>query len=543
MKSKKRNQNIKVNRLILEKIIEKKWIIVGSILLAIFYVFLYKIYMPRINAFGCFDDCDNFIGGYFLLQGKTMYSEIFFNHNPFMAYISFLVQYITRPENLYELVLRHRQALMIFSFTCNLLLFFRFGKIALIFALFYELTKFYLFGDRFLAEGFIVYPIIYLIGLAWLRVSSKPVHLFDYIISAIFTWFIIFMREPYVPAAIFLFAFLLWKRKKQAVLALFIFILLNALIYFSHDIKEFYYAVVTVNTYSRIATEFEQYGLIGLGVWKLMFYPLHLLIGGEWGYFRYLLVSLNFLFLASSVFLLIKKQWKLVVLFWAILALLSIRYVVPGKAFYGAFHLLIWYGSFLFMSFVMLAVINKIHKIFFTVLIISYVVIIAFHITSPLSFLRDIPSPHEEFIRNYGIPMQAGIVINSLSRPTDTLFLDGFDDIVYWQANIKPTYQYSVYTGLMPGFERYTSSRIEMFHKSPPDFYYGSCLSGHDPNRSLPQFIKHEYIRLMNDKKPSCVWIRKTKLPSITKQQWQKAGEHHYFLPNSNKKATPLKSG
>ena len=110
--------------------------------LVVLCIFLYKIYMPRVNAFGCFDDCDNFMGGYLLLQGKKLYSEIFFNHNPFMAYLSFIVQFVTHPQNLYELILRHRQFLLLFSFVFNVILFLRFGLPAFAFTIFYELTKF-----------------------------------------------------------------------------------------------------------------------------------------------------------------------------------------------------------------------------------------------------------------------------------------------------------------------------------------------------------------------------------------------------------------
>src|SRR5579871_1635124 len=134
---------------------------ISIVVLVFFTGVLYKIYIPRINAFGCFDDCNNFMGGYFLLHGKRLFSEIFFNHAPGMAYISYLIQSLFHPRNLYELILRHRQFVILFGFFGNLFLLLRFGWKASGFIILYELSKFYLFGDRFLAEAIIVYPIVY----------------------------------------------------------------------------------------------------------------------------------------------------------------------------------------------------------------------------------------------------------------------------------------------------------------------------------------------------------------------------------------------
>ncbi|HEX8931825.1 MAG TPA: hypothetical protein VF810_01585, partial [Patescibacteria group bacterium] len=157
--------------------------------------------------------------------------------------------------------------------------------------------------------------------------------------------------------------------------------------------------------------------------------------------------------------------------------------------------------------------------------------ILLFHLVSPMSFLRSKPDPYRELITNYGIPMQIGMVVNSLSLPADTLFVDGFDDIVYWQAQRISSYKYSWYTSLMPNYKKYTDERMTMFRKSPPDFYYGSCPKEQNPDKLLPEFIKASYVNLYSDKKPSCLWIKKTKIVPITTAQRQKAAALNYFLP------------
>src|SRR3989344_5269199 len=147
-------------------------ILIPLLLLPLLYAILYQIYIPRVNAFGCFDDCFNYVGGFFIANGKHIYSDFFFNHQPIPAFLSYVVQTLTNPINIFDLVLRHRQFLMLFGLLFNALLIIRFRLPAFLFIIIFELSKFYVFGDRFLAEGIIVYPIVYLAGLTLLKLSN-----------------------------------------------------------------------------------------------------------------------------------------------------------------------------------------------------------------------------------------------------------------------------------------------------------------------------------------------------------------------------------
>src|SRR3989344_780100 len=129
------------------------------------WVFLRGIYRDRIGAFGCFDDCFNYMAGHFLLAGKRLYTDIFFNHQPLPAYISAIIQWVSKPEGIYLLIHQHRMFLVYFSIFMNVLLVLRFGLVVFGFSVLYETTKGYVFGERFLAEALIVYPLVYLLGL------------------------------------------------------------------------------------------------------------------------------------------------------------------------------------------------------------------------------------------------------------------------------------------------------------------------------------------------------------------------------------------
>src|SRR5690348_2865404 len=118
----------------------KKWALFLSPVLffcAGFLVLSY-FYYQKIGAFGCFDDCFNIMGGYFLSKNAHIFSGFFYNHAPGMAYISFLVQKLSHPQSLYQLILFHRMSLFIFSFIMGSVLTLRFRWSALAFLLIYE---------------------------------------------------------------------------------------------------------------------------------------------------------------------------------------------------------------------------------------------------------------------------------------------------------------------------------------------------------------------------------------------------------------------
>lgn len=491
------------------------------------YPILYKIYIPRVSAFGCFDDCFNFMGGYFILKGKTLYSQIFFNHQPLMAYISFFIQKITHPTHIFELVLRHRQFVFLFGFLMNLLIVGRFGLAGLGFAFFYEFSKFYLFGDRFLAEGLIVYPLVYMSGLALYKLTNRKIVSVEYILLALFTWFVIFIRLPFMPLALLLYFLNLSgrSRSKFKFISISVLIVLVVVTFFNLPFKDYIFNIVTVNRKTVFAHETRATGLFGIGMLKVSFYPLYLFLGGEWNIFRYFLAGIS----ASFIFLLLyrfirQRKIKETIILLTILSLANLRVVSPGAIYYSAFHLLVWYGILLIFTWVLLV---RYRLAIYLLLILFF----AFFGRSAAYFAYERIDQHEEFITNYGYKMQVGNVIKALSDSNNTLFLDGFDDIIYWQANLLSPYKYSWYTSVMPRIPKYAKARIDMFTNSPPDFYYGSCPDKEVAQWTMPQKYLKDYQQLYSLGELTCVYIHKTKLPEITAEQWGQAKELLYELP------------
>lgn len=504
------------------------------LLIPLYYI-LYKLYIPRVSSFGCFDDCFNIMGGYFMLKGKTIYADFFFNHQMLMAYVSAAIQQITKPENMYELILVHRKFLLLYSFCMAAILVVRFRITALSFLFSYELTKFYIFGNRFLAEAMITYPLIYLVGIIWNKMHKKPIYWYDYIICAFFGWFVIFMREPFIPLALVLLLFIFWGKSvtKGKLSGIILFLLLTMILLLNTPIYDWLFNVISVNRQTVLADSVTN-NMDQLYIVKVFFYPVFLLFSGEWNVFRYFEIGFAILFLYLLIYgIVIKKIYKTSVFIIFILGIANLRAGTPGHIFYSAFHMLPWYAIFLFFTFSLFKNYFVSEKPSLKPTLISVVFALFFFTTlfSLKSYIYEKPHPHEEFLTQYGNQLQVGETVKKLSSPDDSLFLDGFDDLIYWQAGLMSSYEYTWFTSVMPHFSLYTQARQEMFAKNPPDFYYGSCPKENSPGRLLPSTIKDNYIRLLDHNKQSCLFVLKNKLQEIDETQWKNAGELGYSLP------------
>lgn len=474
------------------------------IFFGVFNLWLYKIYQKRVSAFGCFDDCFNYLGGYFLLKGKHLYSEIFFNHQPLMAWISWLVQKVSQPINVYELLRRHRQLVFVFGWLADSYLIWRFGWLAFGFAVFYETTKFYLFGDRFLAEGIVVYLLVALAGLMFSRLKGEKLAHHDYLVATVLAWLIIYARLPYIPVALASYLILIWERPKRSWLLGLVFLGLVTLTRL--PLKDYFFNVVTLNLNTGRLADFD--------LLQSFFYPVYLLQRPVGQLFSQWLFILNIFYLALLTKMIFRNQRLSSVVFLTF-GLANIWPVAPGKVFYGSFHLLPWYGLLVFLIFWLCRELKT------KLILVCLIGLFAWFITSPRNFLYENVNPHEELIMNFGPIMQTGETVKKLSSPEDTLFLDGFDDLLYWQAQRLSAYPYAWYTSVMPHVPLYASARLTMFAATPPDFYYGACPDKEAVVWTMPVEYLQNYVQLFFEGRPTCLYVKKTKLAEINADQWE----------------------
>lgn len=503
--------------------------IIGALLP--FYFVLYKIFSVRSLAFGCFDDCVNYMAGHFMIHGKELYSEIFFNHIMGMAYLSYAVQIIHPPVNLYDFVLSHRQAILIIAFLLNVLIIKRFMWAGVGFVLFYELTKFYIFGDRFLAESIVVYLAVYLSGLVMEKLNNKKLSLFDYVIAGIFSFLIMYLREPYIPLSLFLYAVVLWgKINRPKIISFGVFTLLIGLVALNTSIPDFIFNDYTVNVQTIIKSEASSKSLLGSGIVQVFFNPIYILTGGIWSIYRVFQIGISVGFICGLVYLIKLKHFKSLVIIIIMLGLSNIRIVEPGVMYYEAYHGVVWTGMLIFITLVLVYSVFKNYKKIGIALILIITMTFGYTVFAPASYIYDKINLQEQLLTNFGKEMNVGNVISKLSDKNDTVFLDGADDMIIWQSKLFTPYKYSWYTSVMPQIPLYRQERITMFKNNPPDFYYDFCSKEAPLNPGMPGFIKNRYQQLYENGKPSCLYVLKSKIPEIRSEQWKAAAEGFYTL-------------
>ncbi len=498
-----------------------------------------KASYQRIGVFGCFDQCFNFVAAYFMLKGKVLYSQIFFNHQPLMAYLSYFIQTVFNPDNLYKLILYHRMFILLFSLLMNVLIIWRFRWAGIGFVLFYETTKYYLFGSFFLPEVIAAYLIAYLAGLWWEKVRKKHLSMFDYLTASIFTWLIVFLRIPYIPIALIFFGFILLplnqRTKKLKSASLFLFLLLSFLTLLNISLKDYIHQVFVLN-YQMMSSETQALGISGIGIFKIFLYPLLILLTGKWNYFRSILIGLDAVFLSLIAWFILKgKKGKEILLILFIMGLAAARYVEPGTTFYEAFHLLAWYSLFVMFIFLFLIELHcskKDQRLFFilTSLLIAF---FAYIIFSSRSFIWEKVNREEEFTTNYAHYFAHGSVIRILSKPENTLFLDLWDDLIYQQSGLDSSYPYSLYTPVMSSSQKFNQARLIMFHNNPPDFYYSYPGTGENCPPLFPNEIIGDYRQLYFSKEPTCLYIKKENIAGITSKQWEEIKKLGFYLPEA----------
>ncbi len=490
--------------------------------------------LKRVGAFGCFDDCFNFGAGDFILQGKQLYSQIFFNHQPFMAYISAAVQYSTDPATLFELVKFHRIAALVFADICGVFLILRFGVPAWASLVVFETTKFYIFGDRFLAEGLIVYPMMYSTMLIVSLLYKKELYHWEYVLAAVCAWFIFWMREPFMPWAIVAYTLLMmfsWKAKNQdCIRGILIFALLHAMTLAVLPLKEYFFNVIAVNFQMEV----------GVQAWtidtaaQIIAYPLFAVVSGLGNVFQNVLFILSILFLAFILYETVRnKRFMLVGTVCILLAAANLRVVPVGSLYYDAFHLIPWYGIFLAVTMMCVFASNKgkTERIIRFILFGVWGLFTVYVILSPSSYIHERIDTQTEFNNGYGNYFAKGEVIRLLSAPGDTMFVEMWEDPIYFVAGVPTAYKYSWYTSIMPEFSIYRQARNEMFQMYPPTFYAGACRNGDVESGYLSADVKDLYVQLLNSNKPSCIYVKKSIMQRITDEVSAGIKTYGYTVP------------
>lgn len=501
--------------------------------LIVYGIFNIKLFFSSVASTSFVDSLNNYVAAYFMLKGRTLYSQIFFNHQMLMAYFSFILQALTQPKTLTQLILYHRIALLLFSIIMDIFLIKRFRFTGIGFVLFYEIIKYYFFGNFFLGEAVIPYLLVYQFGLVWEKIHGRQVSGNEIIINGLLTWCISFLREPFIPITLFLYIILLWKRpfNKAQYLSVGLFFIGTIIILITVPLNDYFFQLVTVNIQNNVTPDIQRNKLYGIGILNIVFYPIFLFFGGIWNFFRFDLLGIDSIFLVL-IGITIKKlrQLKAVLLILVTLALAAIRFTPPGNVLFGAFHLLPWIALLIFSIFLLLSEIylkkelrQLADGISFSLLIIFCFLILTFR-----WFFTTGENIYQSFNRNYGRYYANGKVIKILAKPNSTLFVDWWDSLVYWEAGLPSSYRYTFYYPVQIGIPQFDRERMKMFYTNPPDFYYTDC---EDNPVFLPGPVRYQYSQLLHNGRLGCVFVKRNLLTHITPKQMHDMTELGFSLP------------
>ena len=133
----------------------------------------------------------------------------------------------------------------------TLLIVFRFGFFFLLFSVVYELTKFYVFGDRFLAESVVVYLLVYQFGITLEKLFFKKTNKVDLLLMPLFTWAVLFLGEPFTIVTLLLFgAYFLSPprfKRKEALFYVLSFIFPTIITLGSLNLSGYYFNLIVEN--------------------------------------------------------------------------------------------------------------------------------------------------------------------------------------------------------------------------------------------------------------------------------------------------------
>jgi len=403
----------------------------------------------------------------------------------------------------------------------DVLLICRFRWKAVGFVLFFETFKYYFFGNLFLAESLIVLPLVYLLGIVLEGVDKKIIKFSDLILGSVFAWFIIFMREPFVPLAVLLFVFLFFFKssRRNRLLSLILFFLLSSVTIFSVNLRDYFFQVITINSNTIVASDVKQNQLIGFGGINAFFYPFTLFVNKTLNFTHVVFLYLSANVILVGTYLVYKRKFlfQLAVIFIT-LGLANIRFVSPGTQFYAGFHMLPWFGLFCFSLGFLLEKLFILRKK--PAIIISGCLILFFAglIFMPNFYIHLKINKETDFTTNYGNYYSIGQAIKLSASPKDTVFVDGYDTLVYWQADLPSAYKYSLYIPVMQYFQLYSKERENMFNNHLPTFYFIDCGKAGKTN-ALPDKILKHYSQLIFNNKTRCLYVQKNKINSLSAEQ------------------------
>lgn len=502
-------------------IYKNKWLVLGVFLLLILAYF----YHNKIFSIHFVDEEDNFVLGKFLLENKKLYSDLFSHHQPLGYIMSAGIQAILDLPNIFMMVKRHREFMILWSLIWGIVLLLRFNYKVLLPLLIYELTKFYLFGNLFLSESLAVYPMIYLV-LHLLQIEKRVTKYELFFIGILFA-FVAFILAPVWPLLFAYLLLLIWFKKvglKDVIYFVIGGILVLIFCIPFIDIYYYFHNVFYIN--------FVYYIPIGdnerqpMAFIKAFLTPFTILIQPvAITSYVLLLKAIAVLFFITLILLIKLKEYKLIILSVVVLTLANFRYVNPFQDYYRGFHILVWYVLFIIITaYFSYKVLQQKKSILIRGLIfIPSLLIIFFSIGASLPLFQKSDINHDYYV-NFSRQYTFGEAIRIMKSPEDTLFVIPDEWLLYWQGDVKNVNKMVNYYPWMEQVPELSGYVKTSFQTNPPTFFYCDC------NPEKVYYFSSLYTQMRKDGKETLLWVLDSKLKQLSEQQKNSLRFHNFEI-------------
>lgn len=476
-------------------------------------------YYNKIFSFRFVDEEDNFTLGKYLIQGDKIYSDLFSHHQPFAYIMSASIQKVASPDNIYMLVKRHREFMILWSIIWVIFLFVRFGKPLIPFVLIYETVKIFLLGHLFISEALAVYPLVYL--LSYLFLTEKKSKGFEFVFFGFFFSLVTFLLAPIWPALGVIF--ILFLLKDNFTKLKFIYFTLGFLpifltsLYFS-SIKDYLYFVFYVNQkyYLPVASA----GSFPVMVLSSFITPLIALTSQAANSPILIVCKIASAALIVNIIILVKtRQYKIVFLLLLILGTSNIRFVDPGLQEYTGFHFTPYFGLLvasvgISSKFALDKASRKI-KIVLLLLGLIMMIFLGRYFFEKTYFTVD--KEHQYYI-HYSEQYDFGEAVKIMKADNDKLFVAPDEWLVYWQGDVGHASFMVNYYAWMTTVPYIKDSVESTFRENPPQFFYCDCQGSYF---GLEHYFD-KYIVLKRYGQPSKLRILKEKYYNLSSEQKNK---------------------
>lgn len=482
------------------------------------FIAVVPAYRNHIFFLNFVDEDDNLVIASTLNHGNKLYRDIYSQHQPIQFVLSAMLQKVSSPDNILVNIKWHRELMIIWSIGWVIALTLRFGMPLLMTSVILELTKISFLGNLFLAESFVLYPLLYL--LSHFLINKKHPQDPEQFFVIILIYFVALSLAPLWPLLIIYFAWMLHTSVSRVRLILyFLLVGLGYLIPLSLFVNfaDYYNDVIAINSQFYIPLTSNHNFVESL--YLAFVVPINILLASSYSSLMILLKVLSCAYLITVISLI--KNRRFLYLFWVVIfiTISNIRYIDPTSSLYGAFHLLPWFGVYTLVAFLPTQL-PKYFKVILTILIVA----------TSLNHARINLFDHRDVVHDYAVHYSTSedlryVVSTLVGSGNMSMWVEPVQYWPYWNTGVRQYSHMVNYYGWMDQTPPLRDPLIAEFAKSLPSLVYSV-----GQHLAIGPYLD-SYLELTRDNKGVDLYLRRDLYPSLTPVQLSRLREYRFAFP------------